>query len=48
MKVWYVRRSLEEAISKLADNIEKQTSVLQSLAETTRTTKGAVERIEAK
>ncbi len=27
VKVWYVRRSLEDAISKLADNISRQTEV---------------------
>ncbi len=32
VKVWYVRKSLETAIVKLADNIEKQTALLDRLA----------------
>ncbi len=31
--VWYVRQSLEEAINRLADNIEKQTELLRILHE---------------
>ena len=31
--VWYVRHSLEEAIARLADNIEKQTELLRILHE---------------
>lgn len=31
--VWYVRQSLEDAISRLADNIEKQTELLRYLHE---------------
>lgn len=29
--IWYVRKSLEEAIIKLATNIEKQTDILQQM-----------------
>lgn len=28
VKIWYVRRSLEEAIGKLADNIAEQTKLM--------------------
>lgn len=31
VKVWYVRRSLEEAIVKLAENIDKQTEILRQM-----------------
>jgi hypothetical protein len=31
VKVWYVRRSLEEAITKLSENIEKQTEILTEI-----------------
>ena len=31
VKVWYVRRSLEDAIAKLSDNIEKQTLILSKI-----------------
>ena len=31
VKVWYVRKSLEDAISKLADNLEQQTAVLSDM-----------------
>lgn len=30
--VWYVRRSLEQAIGRLADNVDKQTAVFQEQA----------------
>lgn len=30
--VWYVRKSLEDAVSKLAENIGTQTQVLQNIA----------------
>lgn len=29
--IWYVRRSLEEAMNKLAENIEKQTHIFEQL-----------------
>jgi len=31
VKIWYVRRSLEEAILKLSDNLNKQTEVLAEI-----------------
>jgi len=31
VKIWYVRRSLEEAIVKLAENIDKQTEILRQM-----------------
>lgn len=31
VKIWYVRQGLENAIVKLADNIERQTEILQKL-----------------
>lgn len=31
VKIWYVRRSLEEAIDKLADNIELETKLLDRI-----------------
>lgn len=31
VKVWYVRRSLEDAINRLADNVAKQTEVFSAL-----------------
>ena len=31
VKIWYVRKSLEEAIEKLASNIEMQTEILRSM-----------------
>ena len=31
VKVWYVRRSLEDAITKLSENIERQTEILTEL-----------------
>lgn len=34
--IWYVRRSLEDAIHKLADNIGAQTDILRSMIETQR------------
>lgn len=29
--VWYIKRALDEAMTKLADNIEKQTEVLRAM-----------------
>ena len=37
VRVWYVRKSLEEAIIKLADNIAVQTNILRDLALTVKT-----------
>ena len=31
VKVWYVRRSLEDALTKLSENIEKQTQILTEI-----------------
>lgn len=31
VKIWYVRRSLEDAIEKLAQNIGQQTQILQQM-----------------
>lgn len=31
VKIWYVRKSLEEAITKLAENTAKQTEILQEI-----------------
>lgn len=31
VKVWYVRSSLERSIDRLADNVEAQTKVLESI-----------------
>lgn len=31
VKIWYVRRSLEDAIKNLAENISKQTEIFQAL-----------------
>lgn len=33
VKVWYVRKSLENAVTKLADNIEAQTTLLTRLVD---------------
>lgn len=33
VKVWYVRKSLENAVTKLADNIEAQTQLLSRLVD---------------
>jgi len=46
--VWYVRSSLENALSKLADNIDTQTRVLQELVLLTKETARAMERMEGK
>lgn len=39
VKIWYVRRSLEEAIGKLSENIAKQTEIFQALILEIRTKK---------
>ncbi len=44
--VWYVRQSLEEAIVRLADNIEKQTELLRFLHEDHRDLHAEVRRSE--
>jgi hypothetical protein len=31
VKIWYVRKSLEDAINKLAENIEQQTNIFREL-----------------
>jgi len=41
VKIWYVRRSLEDAIAKLATNIELETRVLEKMDR-------RMERIESK
>lgn len=42
--VWYVRRSLELAIDKLADNVGQQTQIFQILANEIRGLKDEVKR----
>ena len=46
--VWYVRRSLEQAIGKLAENIGTQTQVLQSLVAGQTAMQAGVEDIRRK
>lgn len=43
VKVWYVRRSLEDAIRELSSNIRAQTEVLQNLVLESRETRKKVE-----
>jgi hypothetical protein len=45
VKVWYVRRSLEEAIRELATNIRTQTDILKELMRETKGTRREVERL---
>lgn len=45
VKVWYVRRSLEEAITKLSENIGKQTEVLQGMGNAIHTMHNDMKRI---
>jgi hypothetical protein len=44
VKVWYVRKSLEEAIIKLADNISVQTEILRSVVTLVKRTDEDVKR----
>jgi hypothetical protein len=46
VKVWYVRKTLEEAIVKLADNIDKQTDILRDLVGQVRQTDEDVQRLK--
>ena len=46
VKVWYVRRSLEEAIRDLSANIRAQTEVLQRLVLEQRDTRRDLERLK--
>lgn len=48
VKVWYVRRSLEEAVEKLAVAITAQTSVMQALASRLDNLQTEVQRLEDK
>lgn len=43
VKIWYVRRSLEEALRELSSNIRAQTEVLQGLVLESRETRKKVE-----
>jgi hypothetical protein len=42
--VWYVRKSLEASIERLADNIERQTQALRDLSGLIKTTRDVVQR----
>lgn len=46
VKVWYVRRSLEEAIRDLSANIRAQTEVLQQVLLESRETRRDLERLK--
>ena len=46
VKIWYVRRSLEEAIKKLSENIDVQTKALQEIVTEIRSTRKEVRDIE--
>jgi len=46
VKIWYVRRSLEQSVEKLAGAIDTLAGVMRDLGEDVRATKHTVERIE--
>ena len=46
IKIWYVRRSLEDAIQKLADNVSVQTEVLRDILTQQKETQKDMERLE--
>lgn len=46
VKVWYVRHSLEAAIIRLSDNIEKQTSLLTKMLNKMDMTERTIESLE--
>jgi hypothetical protein len=43
VKVWYVRKSLEEAVEKLANNIAEQTRIFQEMQREQRDVRTALE-----
>lgn len=47
VKVWYVRKTLEAAIDKLADNISVQTKILERMHAEDNVTRKRVEMLEA-
>lgn len=48
VKIWYVRRSLEEAVDKLSLAITSQTTVMQALAAKLNSVQNEVKRLEDK
>lgn len=46
IKIWYVRSSLENAIEKLAENISKQTDILQQMFAEQKFTRNEIKRLE--
>ena len=46
--IWYVRKSLETAIEKLAENIGQQTQIMSKMWEEIKDTRREVERVEDK
>ena len=45
--IWYVRKSVDKAIEKLADNIETQTKIMSRIWEDMKDVKRDMERVEA-
>lgn len=46
VKIWYVRRSLEDAIRKLSDNIDVQTKAFQEMVNEMKATRRDINLIE--
>ncbi len=47
-KIWYIQKSLEDSVSKLAGAIESQTKVMQRMYEEMKDTRREIEYIMAK
>jgi hypothetical protein len=45
VKVWYVRKSLEDAVEKLAANIDKQTAIFQEMQQEQRAARVVLEAL---